>query len=57
MMKNASPKTGVETNTWIDGVAISIDTRDGIFANDSIDELERKDWHLAWQARPDKAAE
>ena len=57
MMKNASPSTGVETNTWIDGVAISIDTRDGISAKAIPDELERKGWHLAWQAAEAKAAE
>ena len=57
MMKHASAKTGIETGAWIDGVAISIDTRDGIFAKDIPDKLERMDWHLAWQATPAKAAE
>ena len=58
MMKNAfsKPKDDGLKMMMMDGVALSIDVRDGVEVGDIPEAVERPDWHLGWQAAP-KAAE
>ncbi len=52
MMKNAfsKPTENELKMMMMDGVALSIDVRDGVEVGDIPHALERPDWHLGWQA-------
>ena len=58
MMENAfaKPEEDELKMAMMDGVALSIDVRDGVNVGDIPDGLERPDWHLAWRANQSNAA-